>query len=107
MTLDQVAERIARKLKENPFEGSLKFDCGEANADEMAPHLLSAAMTRPLSSPRLAMRICPLRGGGHGGVQWPQTVIFLINRRSSRSSSGVRTDKRDFSSSSILGTRSA
>lgn len=29
MTLTEIAERIARKLAVTPFEGSLKFDCGD------------------------------------------------------------------------------
>ncbi len=29
MTLPEIAERIARKLSTRPFEGSLKFDCGD------------------------------------------------------------------------------
>ena len=27
--MDEIAERIGRKLREAPFQGSLKFDCGE------------------------------------------------------------------------------
>lgn len=29
MTLSELAQRIARKLAETPFQGSLKFDCGD------------------------------------------------------------------------------
>jgi putative sterol carrier protein len=36
MTLDRIAERIGRKLKQNPFQGSLKFDCGEAGVIVLA-----------------------------------------------------------------------
>lgn len=27
--MDEIAERIGRKLSEAPFQGSLKFDCGD------------------------------------------------------------------------------
>ncbi|MFT4148741.1 MAG: SCP2 sterol-binding domain-containing protein [Paracoccaceae bacterium] len=27
--MDEIAERIGRKLRESPFSGSLKFDCGD------------------------------------------------------------------------------
>ncbi|WP_126975256.1 SCP2 sterol-binding domain-containing protein [Frigidibacter oleivorans] len=36
MTLDDIAARIDRKLKEKPFEGSLKFDCGEGGVIVLA-----------------------------------------------------------------------
>ncbi len=29
MTLDDIAARIARRVESTPFEGSLKFDCGD------------------------------------------------------------------------------
>jgi len=36
MTLDEIAERMGRRLSANPFEGSLKFDCGEAGVIVLA-----------------------------------------------------------------------
>ncbi|QYK41688.1 MAG: SCP2 sterol-binding domain-containing protein [Paracoccaceae bacterium] len=36
MTLHDIAERITRKLASNPFEGSLKFDCGDGRVIVLA-----------------------------------------------------------------------
>ncbi len=36
MTLDEIAERIGRRLSANPFEGSLKFDCGASGVIVLA-----------------------------------------------------------------------
>lgn len=36
MSLNEIAERIGRKLAANPFEGSLKFDCGAAGVIVLA-----------------------------------------------------------------------
>lgn len=36
MSLTDIADRIGRKLAVTPFEGSLKFDCGEAGVIVLA-----------------------------------------------------------------------
>ncbi|HMO06814.1 MAG TPA: SCP2 sterol-binding domain-containing protein [Paracoccaceae bacterium] len=85
MTLQEIAERVARKLADRPFEGSLRFDCGEEGVIRLAegtastldgPADCTLALTREnlvklltgKLNPMMAMATGKLRLSGDMGV---------------------------------------